>query len=264
MTSLVMVTSGEERNKTVQQVNTGRDDSLKLSRPMDRRRVLRLMGGVGIVAVAGSIGLTKDASAANFFRTTTALNLRNKPRTNATVKIVIPANALVVDLGVTSNGFRKVSYQGVRGYAYASYLVPANGGSTDPITIIGAAITTTSVNLRYEPSSSGLIIEVLAKGTRVQIGDRVTNGYRQVVVDGTMGWIFDDYLAPEGGEGEGPAYFTTTAAVNLREQPNTSSKVIVVVPAGAVVADYDLVLSNGFRGVEYKGKTGWISNAYLK
>jgi hypothetical protein len=30
------------------------------------------------------------------------------------------------------------------------------------------------------------------------------------------------------------------------------------------VADYDLVLQNGFRGVEYQGKTGWISDAYLQ
>jgi len=149
----------------------------------------------------------------------------------------------------------------VRGYAYASYLVPANGGSSNPVNIIGTAVTTTSVNLRYDPSSGSTILAVLAKGTTVQIGDRIQNGYRQVVANGKIGWIFDDYLAPVGGEG--PGHFAATAAVNLREQPNTGSKVITVVPAGAVVADYDLVLSNGFRSVEYKGKTGWISNAYL-
>jgi uncharacterized protein YgiM (DUF1202 family) len=229
---------------------------------MDRRQVVRMMAGAGIVAAAASFGLAGGASAANYFRTTTALNLRNKPRTNATVKVVMPANAVVVDLGVTSNGFRKVSYQGVRGYAWYDYLVPTNGGSGDPINIIGAAITTTSVNLRYSPSGSSTIIKVLPKGTRVQIGDLVTAGYRQVQVDGEVGFIFDDYLAPEGGEG--PARFTTTAAVNLREQASTSSKVMMVVPAGAVVTDYDLVISNGFRGVEYKGKTGWISTAYLE
>jgi uncharacterized protein YgiM (DUF1202 family) len=246
----------------VEQVDNGQSMDLGFGKTMDRRRVLRLIAGAGAAAVVGGVGLAQGAGAANFFRATTALNLRAKPRLNAPVKLVIPANGIVVDLGVTSNGFRKVSYQGVRGYAYASYLVPANGGSTDPINIIGAAITTTAVNLRYEPSIGSTIIAVVAKGTRVQIGDRVQNGYRQVVANGNMGWIFDDYLAPEGGEG--PAHFTTTAAVNLRAQPNTSAQVIMVVPVGAVVADYDLVLANGFRSVEYKGKTGWIYNAYLK
>lgn len=239
-----------------------RTQAMGLTEAMDRRRVVRMMAGAGFVAAAASIGLIRGASAANFFRTTSALNLRTKARTNAPVKLVMPANALVVDLGVSSNGFRKVSYQGVRGYASADYLTPANGGSSDPITIIGTAVTTSSVNLRYGPSGSSPILAVLPKGKSVQIGSLVTGGYRQVKVDGEVGFIYDDYLAANDVD-EGPATFKTTTAVNMREQASTSAKVIMVVPAGAVVTDYDLVLSNGFRGVEYKGKTGWISDAYL-
>lgn len=237
--------------------------SAKLGERVDRRRFLRMAGGAGIAAMVGGFALKRTAGAANFFKATTALNLRTKPRSSASIKLVIPANGIVVDLGVSTNGYRKVSYQGVRGYAFEAYLVPQNGGSSDPVDVIGTAITTTTVNLRYGDSGNSTILAVLPKGTKVQIGSLVSNGYRQVIADGQPGFIYDAYLAPEGGEGDGPALFTTTAAVNLRERPSTSSAVILVVPQGAVVKDYDLVIKNGFRGVEYKGKIGWIANAFL-
>lgn len=233
-----------------------------LGEPVNRRRFLRVAGGAGLAALVGGFALTQSAGAANFFKATSALNLRSKPRSTASIKLVIPANGVVVDLGVSSNGYRKVSYNGVRGYASESYLAPQNGGSGDPIDVIGSAITTTSVNLRYGDTGNSTILAVLPKGTKVQIGALVSNGYRQVLYNGTMGFIFDDYLAPDGA-GNGATLFTTTSSVNLRQQPSTSAKVILVVPQGAVVKDYDLVVQNGFRGVEYKGKTGWVSTAYL-
>ena len=56
----------------------------------------------------------------------------------------------------------------------------------------------------------------------------------------------------------------TTTAVNLRADASTSAKVIKVVPKGATVIDYDLVMSNGFRGVDYNGTVGWIYDTYLQ
>jgi hypothetical protein len=37
----------------------------------------------------------------------------------------------------------------------------------------------------------------------------------------------------------------------------------LVLPSGATVIDYDDEIVNGFRHVDYKGTTGWVSNAYL-
>jgi uncharacterized protein YraI len=234
-----------------------------LGRTMDRRSAVRLMLGVGAVAVAGgaSLALSDRADARStdgYLQTTSALNLRERPSTRAKILLVLPKGVVLTNYGEEQNGFLKVGYQGKVGWAHGSYIQGATPN------FIGDAVTTTAVNFRQGPSTSHTVIQVLSKGSVVHISDLVSGGFRLVVFGDIGGWVSDDYLAPSGGEGEGPAYFTTTTAVNLRAKPSTSAKILKVVPAGATVADYDLVMSNGFRGVDYNGTRGWIYDAYLR
>jgi uncharacterized protein YgiM (DUF1202 family) len=103
---------------------------------------------------------------------------------------------------------------------------------------------------------------VLAKGTTVSITAVVKNGFRQVVVGKQEGWIYDTYLTSSAGDS--PGVFITQFAANLRASASTSSKVLMVVPAFSQVLDYDFVMSNGFRGVDYNGTVGWIHDSLLK
>jgi uncharacterized protein YraI len=124
-------------------------------------------------------------------------------------------------------------------------------------------ITTTAVNLRKSPSTSSKVLLVVPEGALVLDYDGVMqNGYRGVDYNGTVGWIYDDYLVLES-EQQGPITLTTTTAVNFRKGPSTSSSVIKVLPAGVQVIDYDLVIENGYRGVDYNGTVGWIYGDYL-
>lgn len=223
------------------------------------------MLGAGAVAAGGLAQLTlgNDAAARSGdgrLRTTVALNLRAKPSTKAKILLVMPKGAIVTNQYAEKNGFMKVGYQGKIGWAYGAYLEPADSG--DP-TIIGQGVTTTDVNFRSGPSTGHSVLRVLPKGTIVDISDLTRDGFRYAIHQGQAGWIYDQYLAPYGGE-KGPAYFTTTTAVNLRAKPSTSATILLVVPAGAVVEDYDLEIVNGFRSVDYKGTVGWIYNAYLR
>jgi uncharacterized protein YgiM (DUF1202 family) len=245
------------------EVNLGRE-AFGLGNQMDRRRVLRVALGVGSAALAGG-ALTKGAQATSgpaYFRTTANLNLRAKASTSGKVLLVIPVNSLVDNYGQSSNGYYKVAYKGTVGWAYSDYLEQVIPGDGDPdVNIIGNAVTTSAVNLRTGPSTAYDVLQVVKKGKSVEISDLVSGGYRYVIVDGTSGWIYDQYL--DQGDAEGPIDFLTTSAVNLRKDPSTSAKIIKVVPKGATVTDYDLVMSNGYRGVDYKGTVGWIYDAYL-
>jgi len=242
----------------------GLGDGLGLGKTINRRRLMRLVAGAGASAVVGGV-LARGASATSgseIFRTTTALNLRKRASTSAQILAVIPANTLVKLLSwQASNGFLNVSYNGKTGWAYADFLESYVG---DPdVNWLGDAQTTTAVNFRYEPSTSAGVIAVIAKGKIVKISDWVQNGYRYVDAQGATGWIYDDFLGPVDQE-TGPLNFKTTTAVNLRANPSTSAKILKVVPAGMVVIDYDLVMSNGYRGVDYSGTVGWIYDAFLQ
>jgi uncharacterized protein YraI len=233
---------------------------------MDRRRLLKVVAGVGAAAVAGAASLPRGAAArevvtGGYFRTTAALNLRAKPNLTAKIILVMPKGAGVEYLGETKNGFRKVAYQGTGGWAHKDYLEITNGGSDDPPVIIGQAVTTTAVNFRSGPSTGHQVYRVLPKGTVIEYADTERYRFRYVKYNGQGGWIWDDFLAPQGGEG--PAVFTTTTAVNLRAKPSLSAKVLMVVAKGQTVLDYDLELANGFRSVDYLGTVGWIYDAYL-
>lgn len=228
-----------------------------LEESVTRRRLLGLLIGAG-AAVSTWPLVTSAATGAGTYRTTAALNLRAGPSTSSRVLRVMPAGAIVVDYdGVLSNGFRGVDYKGTVGWASDAYLVLVSAPS-DPV-FVGTAKTTAAVNLRSGPSTSNQVLRVVPAGTWVQISDTVQNGFRYVIHNGLAGWISDAFL---GGSNTGA--FVTTARVNMRTGPGTNNRVILIIPVGATVIDYDGEIVNGFRGVDYNGTVGWVSNAFLR
>ena len=225
------------------------------SKTLNRRGLLGLMAGATVAVATGSFVREASANSGVAYTTTAALNLRKKANSTSTIIQVIPNGAAVIDYdGEVVNGYRSIDYGGSVGWVLNSYLVQ---GYQEPV-IIGGAKTTSNVNLRKGPGSNFAVIKVVPKGTWVEITASVQNGFRKVLVDGYVGWISDAFL---GGDDEGA--FITTAKVNLRSGAGTSYSIKQVLPSGATVVDYDDDIVNGFRHVEYKGTTGWVSNAYL-
>lgn len=231
---------------------------------LSRRRVLRAVAGAGAAAAVGGLGLALSngsaSAAAGFYRTTSALNLRTGPGVRRRVLLVIPNNTTVQSLGQSKYGFRKVMHQGTEGWAHADYLEETDGGSDDVPVAIGLGQTTDAVNFRNGPSTSARVIQVLKPGTVVDLYDIEKNEFRMVGHAQVPGWIHRDYLS-EGGPLGG--YVRTTTALNLREEPNTKSKVLAVMPKGATAFRGD-VIANGFLGVTYNGMFGWAHMDYLE
>jgi D-alanyl-D-alanine carboxypeptidase len=235
-----------------------------------RRHVLGKALGFGAgaltVAVAGT-ALTagaQEVAPANHtsepYKTTAALNLRTGPSTSHRVILVMPKGATVTLQERYENGFYYVNYKGQLGWAHHDYLVKA-GQPTDPV-VIGTRVATTRLNLRSGPSTSNQILDVVDKGATVSITDQVRNGYRYVIQhSGPAGWVIDSGLGtggPPGGDTR-----TTTARLNLRAEPSTRARVLLVMPAGATVQATH-VAANGFLQVSYKGTSGWAFLDYLR
>lgn len=184
-----------------------------------------------------------------------AVNLRSGPGTNFSVLAVIPAGAEVLAANTGgSNGFIPVTYNGKSGFASSQYL-----RGTDMPQIIGTKVTTTAVNMRTGPGTNHGVIRVLPAGTTVDIFNMAAGGYRMIGYAAQQGWVLDGALG-QGGEQGGTA--VTTSSLNLRAKPNSTGRVITVMPAGSTVT---LLGSgaNGYAKVSYNGKVGYAFTAYL-
>ncbi|MGH2548802.1 MAG: SH3 domain-containing protein [Thermomicrobiales bacterium] len=190
----------------------------------------------------------------------TAANFRTGASNGHSVIAVLAAGDIVEYTDKTLYGYRGVYSDDQYGWIYEDYLSLDSGSDAVPY------YTQIPANFRTEPNVNGKVITVLPAGVQVLDYDGVfENGYRGVDYYGTVGWIYDDYLdvnPPQEPE-EGPITFKTTTSVNLRKSSNSSSQVLKVVPADAEVIDYDLVMENGYRGVDYNGTVGWIYDTYL-
>lgn len=227
---------------------------------VDRRSLIRGIAGIGAAAaVAATLGVRGAGAALTQYKTTARVNLRSGASTSASVITVVPAGAIVSYQGVDSNAFVNVGYGHFYGWIHQSYLV-AVGDAPKPI-IVGTARTTASVNLRNGPSTGNQVVRVVPKGAAVQISDTVRQGFRYVVYNGQGGWMTVQFLSIDGGQ-PGEAVFYATANLNLRAEPNTSAKVLLVVPSGAKVTAL-AGTANGWRQVSYKGTAGWAATSYL-
>ncbi len=176
----------------------------------------------------------------------------------------MPSSALVTGGDELKNGFRQVSYAGTLGWASNQYLTVANGGSFDPGPVVGTRVTSTDLNFRTGPTQLHEVIRVLPGGTTVEITDMVSDGFRFVYHEGRGGFAFDEYLiVPRDGGPPMEAAVTVLTPLNLRAQPSTGARIVLVMPEGAQAIWFG-ESSNGFLLVAYGGYQGWAWAEYLR
>jgi len=245
-----------------------------LGATVTRRSLVKSIVGIGAAAaLASTIGLGTPATARSsdsLIVNTAGARMRSGPGTGYTVIASLAKGTEVRYLadGGTANGYRwykvRVLATGKEGFVAAILLsAPSGGTGADPV-IVGSATTTASVNLRSGPSTSNSVLRLVPKGAAVQSSNTVQNGFRYVIHNGLAGWIADQFLSAGGSQpGPVPTYQTTTANLNLRAEPSSTAKVLLVIPAGAQVRPNG-AMSNGFAQVNYNGTVGWAAAAYLK
>ena len=177
--------------------------------------------------------------------------------------------------------------------------------STAGVTSVAGQLyrTTTRVNLRQTPTTSGTILSTLASGTiMTSLGDSVfADGYTWLRVQAgtTTGWIAMGYIAPTGGTGSTPtgvatvtrtpssvppsatrtqtsqstevsstagALYRITTRVNIRVAPSTSANILATLSSGTVVTSLgDTIEANGHTWLRVSDgvRIGWISVRYM-
>ena len=219
-------------------------------------------------------------------------NLRAAATTKSDIVISLKNGETVTRVGVGSNGWSKLQYNGQTVYAITSYLTtdlaPKTPTETTPKKDIVAGHTFTphndsvtakeEVNLRSLPTTDGEIIGKLFSGEFLQRTAISDKGWSRLNYNGQTVYAISSYLsnevvAPKQETPETPSSsdgFTTVdeqvtakEETNLRTNPSTqNSEVVHLLKNGEYVRRIG-VHTNGWSKLEYNGQIVYAITSYL-
>ncbi|MCP3740139.1 N-acetylmuramoyl-L-alanine amidase [Rossellomorea sp. BNER] len=174
-------------------------------------------------------------------------------RNTSTPKVSVPIYATVkVKKGSVVNGWSRIEYKGMRGYAPYSYISNDNPGS-----FTYYANKTTNIYTSNNISSG--VLGTLRKNDPVKIQKgSINNGWAFVSdFNGKQGYIKASDIVNK------PYYYARENLV-LRQQKSSTSTRILTIPQGSEVTVLNRTeLFQDWVQVRYNGKTGYVSSRYL-
>ena len=230
---------------------------------------------------------------------TADVNLRRGAGTNYGVIKVIGTGTTVTVTDASNSQWYKVKLSdGTEGYLFSEYLKVTSGNidsakpsatpTPTPAPNNGTvqAKTTSDLNVRKGPGTSYGIVKVIDINVTVTVTEATnSNWYKVKLSDGTEGYLAAQYLkitsgdinsvkpgnsgddnTNNGNNSNTPAtgeYVRVTVGLNLRSEPNTSSKVRTVLSAGTVLNVLDRKTSGWVHVRTTGGTEGYVSAEYV-
>lgn len=242
-------------------------------------------------APGGWINPIENRTVIGNWQTNADVNFRTGPSTSYPIITKLLKGTPVEVVSKTSTAWYEVRYNGTTGFVSASYLTEltpaAPAEPTAPTTPTAPAEpaapaaspvyykTTTNLNFRTGPSTAYPIITMLPAGTQVELVNKNTSGWYEVLYNGKKGFVSSSYLtlavqaepaptvpaAPTAPSG--PVYYQTINNVNFRTGPSVTTALIQYLLAGTKVELVSKYSATWYE-VRYGGKVGYISASYLK
>ena len=210
---------------------------------------------------------------------TTDVNFREGPSTSHKKLGRIPEGASLILYGQDGD-WQQVEYNGIIGYVYGKYVKKTSADQQETVGTPDTPVSSSTVrlaqgsaggkvNFRKAPSTQAEKIQLLSKGTELQILGQWDEWY-YVLYKGQAGFAFKDYIRVESQGDAGipqvnaniqPRACTTSAQVNLRADANTDSAVIKLLDRRSEITVYyvqgDWCLAN------YQGTLGYVFSEYV-
>ncbi|MEC5315291.1 SH3 domain-containing protein [Enterococcus casseliflavus] len=232
--------------------------------------------------------------------TTSSMNIRSDASTSASITGSLAANttftATATKTGTSVNGNTTWYKISGKGWVSGAYLTKVstdssnnNSGSGNTgsdngnsgTTINKQMKTTEAMNIRSSASTSGSVVGSLSKGTTftatsMKTGTSVNGNKNWYYVSG-KGWVSGAYLTEVTNNNASEAekedngssinqQMKTTAALNVRSDASTSSRVVTTLGQGVTVtvtAKKNGTSVEGNKTWYYVSGKGWVSGAYL-
>ena len=208
-------------------------------------------------------------------KATAFLNLRSYPSYNSSV-VTILYNGVPLYILDSANGWLHVTINDMQGYVRSEYTYNSYQAANSIVATIKTP-NNTRVNMRSGPGGTYPVVKQF-QGDRYVMVLEQGNGWCYTSIDGYTGFISSDFLvqglhaardesAQTGGTGSAYAVVNnprSTQWLNLREQPNTSSRATAQLKNGMRLtvsgqgSEWCQVYADGL------GATGYVMTRYLK
>ncbi|MDQ0857224.1 N-acetylmuramoyl-L-alanine amidase [Bacillus sp. V2I10] len=182
-------------------------------------------------------------------------------RSKATPKLNVPAGAVaLVKKGSVKNGWSRIEYKGIKGYA------PYSSISKKLVDFTYYANKNTKIY--SSKSTNASILASLATNDQIKVRQGgISNGWAEVTSNNKTGYILSSDIVNKPVVVEiAPSNLTYYVRENLslRSQKSTSSSIILTIPKGKEVEVLKPAeLKDDWVSVKYSGKTGYVSTRYL-
>ena len=133
--------------------------------------------------------------------------------------------------------------------------------TTEELPVIATGVTTSTLKVRDGAGTTYTQIDYLAKGTRLEIVEKCSNGWYKIKNNGSYGYVSGKYVKLDSTEVI--ATGITTGGLNVREGASTDYSKIGYLVKGTKV-EIVQKLSNGWYKIKYNGSYGYISGKYVQ
>jgi uncharacterized protein YgiM (DUF1202 family) len=214
---------------------------------------------------------SSEISTTKYVVASVGLNVRKGPSTSYAVVTTL-TNGTKVTVKSTSNGWSKITSDGITGYVSSSYLSNSkpstDDDSTNETSTIKYVDANTGLNVRKGPSTSYAVITKLADGTKVTVKS-TSNGWSKITTGNTTGYVSSSYLTSSKPSTDNDStnetstikYVDANTGLNVRKGPSTSYAVITKLADGTKVTVKST--SNGWSKITTGNTTGYVSSSYL-
>ena len=201
--------------------------------------------------------------------------INEKPFANDGNIIVVPHGTKLQATAESNNGWYKVTYKGQTGWIggspYSSFKqapvkqAPASGNQVSQKVIGKVEVTADGLCMNEHPAPNDGVIEVLHRGTIVNLLGTSSNGWYHVSYNGKEGWIGGSPYSQVVGQQQATnnqetATVQSPVGLWLNGSPNTSNP-IEVMPHNATMKV--LGRQGNWTKVDYNGQIGWAYTQYL-
>lgn len=231
---------------------------------MKKKIISIILAAVMCISV---LSVTASAEKTLGAQTTTSLNLRKGAGTGYSIRVTMPKGAELIVLS-SSNGWSKVMYKNMIGYASSTYLKSKTSVSGDFGT---GTITGSDVRMRKGAGTSYSILGTYSKGTKMTVTGASGNWYA-VKYNSKSGYVSADYMSIS--ETTSTATKTTTTSTATYQGTVTGTDVRFRTGAGTGYTALGTVAKgsklsitgseSGWYKFLYQGKTYYISGQYVK